>query len=208
MMNLAHKNTLRYLHNQTSTKEGAALAKQLLFFAMLWIVITGGIALLGHAHFSINNPRSWLMLFLPFMGIYLLLLAYQSHHYWQVMGRGTLHLAKATFHAHDHIQGYIEFECLSAHKDSQATVHISLKKKQANRQYEEKWSTKADTHTCSTETGLRVTFSSQVHPILEELPTPQQYVWCLYVCLQHQEELFRQSFEIAISEAKNVQYPC
>ena len=201
MITLPHTTVLHYLQNHTSSKEGAILAKQLLFFSSLWIVITGTIAYFGQGDISVETPFSWLSLMLPIMGSYLFILAYQSHLYWQSMGKASLHLAKATFHYHDKIRGYIEFNELTSHNSSQATVHISLKKKCAEGEYKEEWITNADTDVSASDKGIRVSFSTQVNPNVnaDKPPSPQYYTWCLYVCLQHEHESFKQHFEIPIS---------
>jgi hypothetical protein len=205
MITLPHTTVLHYLQNHTSSKEGAILAKQLLFFSSLWIFITGGIAYFGQGDISVEHPFSWLSLVLPIMGSYLFILAYQSHLYWQSLGKGSLHLAKATFHYHDKIRGYIEFNELTCNKHSQATVHISLKKKCDDGEYKEEWITNADTDVSASDKGIRVSFSTQVNPNLDKPPSPQQYTWCLYICLKHKDERFKQHFEIPISPDKTLE---
>ena len=202
MTTLPDITVLHSLQNQTSSKEGAILAKQLLLFSGLWLVITSSIAYFGQTELSMENPLSWLKIVLPVMGGYLFILAYQSHRYWQAKGRASLHLAKATFHYHDKIRGYLQFKELSWNKYSQATVHISLKKKCHNGEYKEEWITKADTEVATSQQGIRVSFSTQVHPSLDKPPSPQQYTWCLYICLNHDNERFKQYFEIPISPLK------
>ena len=199
MITLPHTTVLPSLHKKTSSKEEAILAQQLLLFSSLWILISSSIAYFGSTSFALDKPLSWLGIALPLMGCYLFLMAYQRHRYWQSLGIGSLHLAKATFYYHDKIRGYIEFSELRWNKHSQATVHISLKKKQADGEYKEEWITNADCDVSARDKGIRVSFSSHVNPNLDKPPSPRQYTWCLYLCLQHDEESFKQHFEIPIS---------
>ncbi len=204
MISLSHTSALRYLQEQTSSKEGAILAKQLLFFSALWVLISSVIAYFGQVTISLERPTSWLIIILPLMGSYLFILAYQNHRYWQSLGKANLRLAKASFHYHDTIQGYIDFKELLWDKKSQATVHISLKKQLDNGQYQEEWITNADADLMNNNQNIRVNFMSQVHPNIDPPSSPQAYIWCLYISLCHHEELFKQHFQIPVTVPKNI----
>lgn len=202
MPSLIHKSTIQYLVGSHSAKEGAPLADQLIFFSLLWVIITTSISYLGRDNFSIDQPTSWLMVFLPLMGLYLLSLSLLCHFYWKGMGKASLHLAKVSFLCNDNIRGYVEFKDLSWHSSSEATAHISLKNKHLIGENKEKWITKAQTQTTSGNKGIRVSFSSLVRPTLDEQPSPKNYTWCLHIALKHNNESYKEDFEIPMGENK------
>lgn len=200
MPTLSHKSAIRHLLGSRTAKEGAPLADQLIFFSLLWILITASISYLGWDNFTTNQPSRWLMIILPLMGLYLLIMGLQCHFYWKGMGKASLYLAKASFLCNDNIRGYVEFKDLKWHGSTEAVAHISLKCKHDLGDHQEKWITKAKTQTAPGNKGIRVSFSNLVRPTLDEQPSPQNYTWCLHISLKHNNELYKEDFEIPMGE--------
>ena len=200
MPTLSHNTAVRHLVGSRTAKEGAPLANQFIFFSLLWLLITVSISYLGWHNFSTDKPISWLMIVFPLMGIYMLITGLQCRHYWRGMGKASLFLAKASFRCNDNIKGYTEFKDLKWHGDCKAVAHISLKKKQASGHYEEAWITKAMTQTAPGNKGLRVSFATIVRPSLDEKPSLERYTWCLHISLEHNDQVYKEEFEIPMSE--------
>lgn len=201
MPTLSYSTAIQHLINGRSAREGIQLASQLIFFSLLWVLLSSGIAYLGRDNFSIDAPISWLMIIIPTLGVVLFTMGLQCRHYWKGMGRASLYLAKASFKCNDNIRGYAEFKDLKWQGNTHAVAHISLKKKQASGDYKEEWITKADTQTAPGNKGIRVSFSSMVRPTLDEEPSPNNYTWCLHISLQHSDECYKEEFAIPMSES-------
>lgn len=201
-MMISHHAAIQHLLGSQSTKEGGMRVKQLMFFALLWVLITTGIATLGWDNFSSTRPSSWLMVLLPSMGLYLFILAIQCQYYLNSMGKASIYLAKASFQCGDNIQGYVEFKDLKWHGDTSSVAHISLKNKQDPNNTKEEWITKANTQVAPRNKGIRVSFNSLVRPTLEQAPSPEIYTWCLHISLEHNNENYRKHFEIPMGEIK------
>ena len=201
MQTVSHDTIVKHLLGSYTAKEGKPLAKQLMFFALLWIIITTGIAYLGHDNLSIERPISWLMVVLPLMGAYIFFVAYDCYLFWKNMGKSSLFLAKTSFHCNDNIQGYVEFKDLHWNGKTQASAYISLQKKHANTADQEVWTTKAKTQSAPGNKGIRVSFSCLVKPTLDEKPSPQDYTWCLHITLKHNDVNYKEDFLIPMSES-------
>lgn len=201
-MTISHRAAVQHLLGSRSTKEGDIRAKQLMFFSLLWILITAGIATLGWDNFSTTRPSSWLMILFPSMGLYLFVLAAQCQYYLRSMGKASIYLAKTSFQCGDNIQGYVEFKDLKWHGDTNSVAHISLKNKQDPNNTTEEWITKANTQIAPGNKGIRVSFNSLVRPTLKQAPSPEIYAWCLHISLEHNNENYRKDFEIPMSKPK------
>lgn len=203
-MTLSHNTAIQHLLNSRSAKEGILYAKQLMFFAFLWVLISTAISYLGWDNLSTARPSSWLMILLPLMGLYLFIIGLQCLHYWNGMGKASLYLAKASFQYNDTIQGYVEFKGLQWHGATEAVAHISLKNKQTPSNHKEEWITKAHTQVAPGNKGIRVSFKSIVRPSLDSAPSAQVYTWYLHIVLKHDNNNYKEEFEIPMSESKVV----
>ncbi len=201
MPTLSHNTAVKHLLGSRTAKEGVPLAKQLMFFALLWIIITASISYIGRDNLSAERPMSWLMVVFPLMGLYIFFVAYDCYLFWKNMGKSSLFLAKDSFHCSDNIKGYVEFKDLKWNGKTEASAYISLQKKQSSENNQVEWSTKAQTQSAPGNTGIRVSFSCLVKPMLNEPPSSKVHTWCLHITLKHNNVTYKESFSIPMCEA-------
>ena len=202
MQTLSHDTVVKHLLGSRTAQEGKPLAKQLMFFALLWILISTAIAYFGRENLSIEYPVSWLMVIFPLMGTYIFFVAYDCYLFWKNMGKPSLCLAKTSFYYNDNIKGHVEFKDLNWNGKTQASAYISLQKRtSAEDAYQEKWITKAKTQSAPGNRGIRVSFSCLVKPNFDKEPSPQYYTWCLHITLKHNNINYKENFLIPISES-------